>query len=65
MTGVQTCALPICWQVVDVYGGGRVLYTFGGVGNDRQAAARIGSEWARNNGITQIINVQPEMDQGG
>ena len=53
------------WQVVDVYGGGRVLYTFGGVGNDRQAAARIGSEWARNNGITQIINVQPEMDQGG
>lgn len=53
------------WQVVDVYGGNRVLYTFGGVGNDRQAAARIGSEWARNNGITQIINVQPEMDQGG
>lgn len=47
------------WQVQDIQG--RVLHTFGGIGNSQADANRVARQWAEQNGFRQSFEVVPEM----
>jgi hypothetical protein len=47
------------WQVQDIQG--RVLHTFGGIGNSQGDANRVARQWAEQNGFRQSFEVVPEM----